>query len=178
MLQDALQKWGKTTFMDGTHNVVNQSRTLTTLVVRVKETEDGLICAWFVHSKKTSSTYAHFLRCVSRAAPEWKPTHFVLDFEVAERLAVSQIFPTTNITLCYFHLQQSVRRFCKQHQIAQDVTGRIHKAIEKLQASASRAEFIGNLQLLEDTMKKIAPFFWSYFSSNYIVNGISPYFPS
>jgi hypothetical protein len=167
IIQMALEKWGSTTFMDGTHNV------LTSLVVRIQENE-GFVCAWFVHSKKTASTFTAFLSAVSKAAPNWKPKKFVLDFEIAERLAVLMIFPNSNITLCYFHLHQSVHKFCKTNQISEGIISLIHKQVKLLQSSRSRVEFDGFLIAIRPLLQKKAPLFWSYFSSNYVVNGMKP----
>lgn len=70
----ALKLWGSTTFMDGTHSVIQLGRTLTTLVVRVNETDEGIIAAWFVHDSKTTSTYQFFLQVVSAATDhDWRP---------------------------------------------------------------------------------------------------------
>ena len=37
------------------------------------------------------------------------PLKFNVDFEVAEKNAISEIFPNTTIKYCYFHLKQSAR---------------------------------------------------------------------
>jgi hypothetical protein len=82
---DALIRWGDITYIDGTHNVI-KGRILTLLVVRVNQQEEGFVCAWFVHTNKTISSYNFFLTTlISASIGRWTPSYFVLDFEIALR---------------------------------------------------------------------------------------------
>ena len=55
-------------------------------MVRVKKEEEGVICAWYLHSAKTSLSYSYFLESVSRATKgNWIPKTFIMDFELALR---------------------------------------------------------------------------------------------
>lgn len=134
--------------MDGTHNVLHQGRTLTTLVVRVNQNEEGVIVAWFIHDSKTIAAYSFFLQTVLKATNyNWSPHHFVLDFEIAERAAVQSIFPQTNITLCYFHLMQSVKRYCTKNQISKNDSKVLRTAVSHLQTTRSRLEYTAQLKV-------------------------------
>lgn len=177
----ALKRHGSIVFMDGTHSVFsNPKTTLTTLVVKVQSSSghsEGFICAWFVHTRKTSSDYVMFLREMQRATSnEWVPSHFVVDFEIAERTAVQAVFPTSFISLCYFHLKQSVQRHLQQSGLSFEMCQIIHTQVKLLQESESRELFNTHVLTAEKLLRPHAPVFWEYFSSNYITPGCR--FPS
>jgi hypothetical protein len=168
----ALCRWGKMVFMDGTHNVLENGLTLTCLMVRVNGGE-GFVGAWMVHQTKTIGVYEIFLRSVSAACGgKWIPSLFVLDFEIAEKVAVLSVFPDCNVSLCSFHLFQSIRRWFQEHQISdEDTQSRIFHQIQLLQTTTSRAEFAGQCSTSLPLLSKLCPLFYEYFYNNYVKSG-------
>ena len=157
-------------FMDGTHNVLAQSLVLTCLVVRVNGAE-GFVAAWMVHQSKTHETYEFFLRSIFGATRQWHPAYFVLDFEIAEKLAVMAVFPDCRISLCTFHLFQSVRRWLQENQIAEEAQQTIFHHVKLLQSATSRMEFDGQCLASLPILNKTCSLFYDYFWNNYIKPG-------
>lgn len=52
----ALQRFGATSFIDGTFNIFSNRMTLTLLMVRINE-GPGHVCAWLAHQHKTTDVY-------------------------------------------------------------------------------------------------------------------------
>jgi hypothetical protein len=69
----------------------------------------------FIHRRRTAESLQFFLGSIKSAVSAikgvaWEPPQFNIDFELAEKKAVMEVFPNTVIKYCYFHLKQSVRR--------------------------------------------------------------------
>jgi hypothetical protein len=100
---ESLKKWGSTTYIDGTHNVVKDGKTLTLILVRVGEKDEGVICVWYLHTQKNTSSYDFLFNTILKATEgEWAPKFFIMDFELAIRKSVN--FIDAKVVLCFFHL--------------------------------------------------------------------------
>lgn len=101
----------------------------------------------------------------------WTPCFFVLDFELAIRLAISEIFFNVNIILCFFHLKQSVHRKTTQLQIIPTDSSLIQEQITLLHESTTRLAFDAQLKISSGIISKISSVFWAYFHNYYLVSG-------
>jgi hypothetical protein len=140
--------------------------------VRVKTKGPGFICAWMVHQNKTTSTYKIFLDTLREACPTWEPKQFVLDFEIALKLAIKSSFPECLISLCYFHLHQSVTKWIKKNirngPEFDETADQIHKHVSLLHLAPSRPHFEKQTLIAQQEIKKLSPGFWEYFHTNYV----------
>jgi hypothetical protein len=166
---ESLKKWGSTTYIDGTHNVVKDGKTLTLILVRVGEKDEGVICVWYLHTQKNTSSYDFLFNTILKATEgEWAPKFFIMDFELAIRKSVNCNFIDTKVVLCFFHLKQSVTKWMKEYKIEYDDQRFINEKIDLIFHANSREDFNREVADCADACSSRSSLFWKYFTRNYI----------
>jgi hypothetical protein len=101
-----LRIWGRSIYIDGTHNVCEGQLTLTTLMIKIRNY--ALPVCWLLSDSKTTETYASFLKSVQKLTGHmWKPERFYGDFEDALRSACKMVFPSAQYYADGFHFIQA-----------------------------------------------------------------------
>ena len=60
--------------------------------------------------QKNTDTYSRLTDEVIKVAPNWLPASIIMDFEQALISAFHNKFPSTSLSVCYFHLRQGIHR--------------------------------------------------------------------
>ena len=60
--------------------------------------------------RKNAETYQNLILEILKIAPRWSPRTIMLDFEQASIGAFESAFPNAALSVCYFHLRQSIHR--------------------------------------------------------------------
>ncbi len=102
----------------------------------------------------------------------FSPRYIHVDFERAEHLAVSSVWPKANIVGCYFHFQQAcMKRWRKLYgaRTTDKTWSEVHKFLQRA-ASATRSEdFKMHIRALRDFLRVNKKHeFWNYFHNQWI----------
>ena len=111
--KEVLQQ-NQTFFMDGTFKVCcMQFYQLYTIHVDVGSTDvsrNVVPVVYALLADKRKDTYEHLFSVLKNSLPNWKPTYFKLDFEIAVITALQTVFPGAQISGCNFHFNQAIWR--------------------------------------------------------------------
>uniref|UniRef100_A0AC34RKF9 MULE transposase domain-containing protein n=1 Tax=Panagrolaimus sp. JU765 TaxID=591449 RepID=A0AC34RKF9_9BILA len=94
-----------------------------TLHARFRDTKTTISCLYMLLKRKDTTTYTRVFKIVKKLVGNQRPTHYLCDFEKAQIKGFHAVYPQAEITGCWFHLSQSVHRYCtkKNLKIAEDV---------------------------------------------------------
>lgn len=98
---------------DGTFSTVPADTFYQLYSLHAKLSQDTLApVAFYLLPDKTSQTYERMLRmtCDAYEGLVIAPQTFLVDFEKASFNAIEKVFPDCHISLCFFHLSQSINR--------------------------------------------------------------------
>ena len=59
---------------------------------------------------KKKETYVRLFQLIMEAVPQWRPSVVNVDFEASAIAALRQVFPTAEISGCYFHMKKCLWR--------------------------------------------------------------------
>ena len=113
----ALMK-SETCYGDGTFSVVPSESFYQLYSIHGELSSDCSAPLVFLLLKnKDAKTYTRALSLIKEQVNglDWECNHFVMDFEKAFIKAVKDVLPDCDITLCFFHLGQSIMRNVSQH---------------------------------------------------------------
>lgn len=65
-------------------------------------------------TRKTQEAYTHLFQCIEAEIINLEPTSFMTDYEVAMRNALRVVFPEAQLSSCWFHYCQAVKRHGSQ----------------------------------------------------------------
>lgn len=69
---------------------------------------------------KKVETYVRLFRLITEAVPQWNPMKINIDFEAATISALRKIFPSAEISGCYFHMKQCLWRKIQELGMTED----------------------------------------------------------
>lgn len=121
---DLLIRHGRTSFIDGTFDLIQDSLVCTILAVKVELPNGDWVVpvAFLIHSSRTTDTYSDFFRDLLRKCNNrWQPAFILGDYERAFRTAVNTVFSTsTRYFGDYFHFLQANLRWYRSNVNNQD----------------------------------------------------------
>lgn len=65
-------------------------------------------------TRKTQEAYTHLFKYIDAEIIKLQPTSFMTDYEVAMRNALRSVFPEAQLSSCWFHYCQAVKRHGSQ----------------------------------------------------------------
>lgn len=100
---------GDTIFCDGTFDRV-ATCFFQLYTIHTKVGNSFPPCIYALLPNKTEATYSRMITMIKMIRPEFSPTKVLIDFELAAINAFKNAFPDTNVSGCFFHLNQAIVR--------------------------------------------------------------------
>jgi len=153
-------------FIDGTHGLLEQGMTLTTVLYEIERI--GIPVAWFLHTGKAEDDYVLLLQDLLRETKNlMQPQGIFLDFETALKNALVKTFPQIPIYGDRFHFMQANLRWLSQHKLS-EYAEEVKTDLQNMWKADSLAGFCVLLKKFETTWKVKAYPYWSYFEAQWV----------
>ena len=129
-------------------------------------------CVFALLPNKQQATYVTLLHELRELNPELSPSSVMIDFEVASKNALQEVFPDVRIQGCFYHLSQAIYRKVQSTGLQQEYQTNEDLNI-KIRMLAALAfvpvhEIVESFEHLADSMPAEAQPITAYFEDTYI----------
>ena len=129
-------------------------------------------CVYALLPNKQSATYVKLLRKLRELNPQLQPLTVMIDFELASRNALAEVFPGATIQGCFYHLSQAVYRKVQsvglQNGYQNDANLSLHIRMLTALAFVPVDDVLDYFEVLTDAMPQEAEPIVDYFEDTYI----------
>ena len=158
-------------FVDGTFKVV-PSIFYQLFTIHAMTNGHVVPCVFALLPNKQQVTYVTLLRELHRLSPELSPRSIMIDFEIASRNALQDIFPDATIQGCFYHLSQAIYRKVQSIGLQQEYQTNLDLSL-KIRMLAALAfvpvdDIVESFEHLADSMPDEAQPITDYFEDTYI----------